>query len=272
MKGRRPASGSEDAQRRRAPQAVTRKRRAAAHFPASEPIAAPSQPSPVPPAAFGMSGSAETAANIAARVSRRTAALDQPGQPLPLVSPDVLDTAAPTDNGSPSGRIIAGESPFTVTTLLSRIETDYSHLLFLAISLERLAREEIARLSGERPNDPQTVENNKKHCDLLSILADGFARLSAALVEYSESPQPLLRGKAKQIADEVGARLKAWWNANASEATDWCIRLPMLTASIGALGVVGADMSFATPLVGVLVGGQKAATVIKAVTKRRKKS
>src|SRR5689334_16061499 len=109
-------------------------------------------------------------------------------------------------------------------SLRSRLETDYSHLLLLAISLEILSRGEIAKLSSERPNDPQTMENNKKQCDLLSILADGFARLSAALVEYSERSQPLLLGEAKQIADEVGAQLKVWWKANAAEATDWCIR------------------------------------------------
>ncbi len=155
---------------------------------------------------------------------------------------------------------------------LFRIETDYANLLALAISLEKMARDEIARLSGERPNDPQTIENNKKQCDLLSILADGFSRIAAVLVEYSERPQPLLWGKTQQIIDQVGAQLKAWWQINAAEATDWCIRLPMLTASIGALGLVGADMSFATPIAGVLVGGQKAATAIKAAIKRRKQS
>jgi hypothetical protein len=160
----------------------------------------------------------------------------------------------------------------TTQVSLSRIETDCAYLLALAISHEKLARDEIGRLSGQHPNDPHTIENNKKQRDVLSILADGFARLAAALMEYSEGPQPLLLGKAKQITDEIGARLKAWWNANAAEATDWCIRLPTITASIGAPGLVGADMSFATPLIGVIVGGQKAATVIKAVTKRRKQS
>ena len=74
------------------------------------------------------------------------------------------------------------------------------------------------------------------------------------------------------MVDEVGAQLKAWWKANAAEATDWCIRLPVFTASIGALSSAGADMSFATPVVGVLIGGQKAATVIRATIKRRKQS
>lgn len=79
-----------------------------------------------------------------------------------------------------------------------------------------------------------------------------------------------MAGKAEKIADEVGAQLKAWWEANAADARDLCIRLPIFTASIGALGLAGADMYFATPMVGVLVGGQKMITAIKVVKKRPK--
>jgi hypothetical protein len=154
---------------------------------------------------------------------------------------------------------------------LSRIETDYAHLLFLANSLERLARDEIAQLSGERPNDPYTIESNKKQCDLLCILADGFAKITAALIEYAKQPQPLLAGKAKEIVDEVAAQFKLWWKKNASEATDWLVRIPTLTASIAALGLAGADMTFATVAVGALVGGPKVITAIKR-TKRTKRT
>jgi hypothetical protein len=199
-------------------------------------------------------------------------ARDQADTPLPLkvLAEQGPSTATGSDSPATVPQPNAGR-PITQGSL-SRIETDYSYLLFLANSFEKLACDEIARLSGERPNDPQTIEKNRKQCDILSILADGFAGLSAALFEYSERPQPLLLDKAQQIVDEVGAQLKAWWKANAAEATDWCVRLPLLTAWIGALGLVGADMRFATPLVGALVGGQKAATLIKTVIKRRKRS
>jgi hypothetical protein len=46
---------------------------------------------------------------------------------------------------------------------MSRIETDYANLLSFAMSLEKMARDEIARLSNERPNDPYTIESDKKH-------------------------------------------------------------------------------------------------------------
>jgi hypothetical protein len=99
----------------------------------------------------------------------------------------------------------------------SSIESDYSNLLALAISLEKMARDEIERISSEHPNDPLTIENNTKQRDLLSILAEGFSRLAAALREYSERPQPLLAGKAKEIADEMGAQFEVWWKKNAGE-------------------------------------------------------
>ena len=153
----------------------------------------------------------------------------------------------------------------------SRIEADYINLLCLAISLERMARDEIGRLSGERPNDPHTIENNKKQCDLLSILADGFSRLAAALMEYSEGPQPLLAGKAKKIADDLSAQFEVWWKNNAGEAIDWAVRIPILTASIAALGWTGANMTFATAAVSGLIGGPNAIAAIKAAWKRKKR-
>jgi len=154
---------------------------------------------------------------------------------------------------------------------LSRIETDHANLLVLAISLEKLARDEIGRLSGERPNDPHTIENNKKQCDLLSIFADGFARLAAALIEYSERPQPLLAGKAKKIADDLCVQFEVWWKKNKGEAIDWAVRIPTLTASIAALGWTGANMTYATAAVSALIGGSKVVAAIKATTKRRRR-
>jgi hypothetical protein len=92
-----------------------------------------------------------------------------------------------------SGTAAAGVASFAAQATLSaaattgpithrsRIETDYVNLLFLAISLEKMAREEMARLSSERPNDAYIIESNRKQIDLLNILADGFAKIEACL-------------------------------------------------------------------------------------------
>ncbi|HEY2400081.1 MAG TPA: hypothetical protein VGI23_06975, partial [Steroidobacteraceae bacterium] len=164
-----------------------------------------------------------------------------------------------------------GNSIAAASRSLSRIETDYANLLALASSLERMARDEIGRLSGERPNDLQTIENNKKQCDLLSILANGFSKLAAALMEYSECRQPILAGKAKKIADDLSVQFEVWWIKNAGEAIDWAVRIPTLIASIAALGWAGADMKFGTAAVSALIGGPNVIAAIKAVAKRTKR-
>jgi hypothetical protein len=151
---------------------------------------------------------------------------------------------------------------------MSRIEADYANLLSLAMSLEKMARGEIVRLSNERPNDHYTIESNKKQSDLLSILADGFAKLAAALVEYSKQPQPFFAGKAKEVVDEVAAQFNAWWKANGAQVIDWGIRLPVIIASTGLLGWAGANMTVATTAVSALVGGPNVITAIKKRTKR----
>ena len=153
----------------------------------------------------------------------------------------------------------------------SRIQSDYTNLLFLAISLEKMARDEIARISNERPNDLYTIKSNKKQSDLLSILADGFAKLAAALVEYSRQPQPFFAGKAKEVVDEVAAQFNAWWKANGAQVIDWSIRLPVIIASTGLLGWAGANMTVATTSVSALVGGPKVINAIKVAKKRTKR-
>jgi len=120
---------------------------------------------------------------------------EPPAQPQPVT----LSAVAPGAGVVPLGIAQVAEEPATQTAHL-RIETDYVNLLALAISLENMARDEIARLSNERPNDRGTIESNEKQCELLSIIADGFAKISSALIEYSKQPKPLLAGVSATTA------------------------------------------------------------------------
>jgi hypothetical protein len=172
-----------------------------------------------------------------------------------------IENSGPSSSAAPPGRGVA-------ETITLRIETDHTYLLWLAISLEKMARDEVDRLSSA--NDPDTIEHNKKQIDLLSILADGFAKIVAALQEYSIDPQPLLAGRVKGLVDWVGAQINAWWAANAAEARDWGVRIPTIGLSIAALGLAGADMHFATPVVSALVGGPKVISTAKALLTHRR--
>jgi hypothetical protein len=210
-------------------------------------------------------------------------AIEQPQAAVSASAPPAIPTAhtvvSPASFGMEFGGTFGGEEPAQVYTAgpfrpgstehrISRIATDYPALLSLARSLGRMAREEIERLEGARPNDTERAEINRRQCDLLTILADGFARIAAALEAVAEDPhQALLLGKASEIVQEVGEQLTAWWKSNAAEAIDWAVRIPVVVGSIPMLAWGGADMTVGTTMVGVLVGGQK---VVKVLTRRRK--
>jgi hypothetical protein len=154
---------------------------------------------------------------------------------------------------------------------LSSIKNSHNELLALAVSLEHLAREGIKKLQldNDSRNDPTTIEHNNKQIELLTILADGFAQIAAALNGVAKNPdEPVFLGRAAVIVNAVGEQFQNWLLENAAEAADWGIRLPVMIASIATFGWAGANMTIATTAVTALVGGQK---VINAL-KRPKKS
>jgi hypothetical protein len=148
--------------------------------------------------------------------------------------------------------------------LMRGIDEKGVELWLLATSLGQLARNEIARLDSERPNDISTLAENKKQRDLLLVFANGFERIVAALTALAENPrEPLLLGKAREIVDSVGNQINRWWTENGAEAIDWGIRLPVVGAGVAALNWAGADMSVATMAVAAMVGGTKVVGAFK---------
>jgi hypothetical protein len=119
---------------------------------------------------------------------------EPPAQPQPVLQSGASATAGAGSFAATGDAVTFSATATGHITSLSRIETDYANLLSLARTLEKMARDEITRLSSQRPNNPDTIERNNKQCDLLSILADGFAKLAAALMEYAGDRQPLLAG------------------------------------------------------------------------------
>ncbi len=141
-----------------------------------------------------------------------------------------------------------------------------SKLVLLANSLALLARNEIKRLDAERPNDPARLAEYETQRDLLTIFADGFEQISASLtIALNKPEEPLLLGRAKEIADEIGKKVDAWWKKNGDEAVDWCLRIPAMGAGVAGLEVAGANMIVATSAVAAIIGGEK---VVKAIKKK----
>ena len=84
-----------------------------------------------------------------------------------------------------------------------------------------MARENIESLSNERPNDPEAIERNGRERELLTILADGLAEIVAALDAFSkDKTQPILLGRAADVAKSVGDQFKAWWGKQRG-CRDW---------------------------------------------------
>jgi hypothetical protein len=145
-----------------------------------------------------------------------------------------------------------------------RIEKDWAELLVLASSLAQMAHTEIERLDAEQPNDPVTIENNRKQRALLVIFAEGFERIAAALKNFSgNQTEPRLLDKAKEVVTAVSKEIEAWFAKNANEVVDWGVRLPTFAAGVGMLGLVGADMTIATSAVAAIVGGTKVVNAIR---------
>ncbi|MDO9297210.1 hypothetical protein [Bradyrhizobium sp.] len=153
----------------------------------------------------------------------------------------------------------------TNSVVVSRIKRDRVQLLSLAQSLHVLAREEIARLDANLPNDPDRIARHKKQRELMKIFADGFEQISKALTALETSPnEPVLLGRAGRVVGSMGETLTTWWKENGAEAMDWAIRVPVFVGGVAMLGWAGADMTVGTTAMAALVGGQKVLSAIKA--------
>jgi hypothetical protein len=153
----------------------------------------------------------------------------------------------------------------SVRTVRLRIEQDCDQLLLVASSLGQMARAEIARLASERPNDESSKARNAKQRELLEIFAEGFEQLASALAAFARNRnEPFLLGTAAAIVNAVAHEVEAWLAKNKAEAVDWGVKIPVIAAGVGLLGLVGADMTVATAVVGALVGGKP---VIDAIRK-----
>lgn len=147
----------------------------------------------------------------------------------------------------------------------SRIEQDRVQLLSLAQSLCVLAREEIANLDAELPNDPDRIARHKKQRELMEIFADGFEQLAEALDALTTNPnEPMLLGRAGRAVTSVGEKVTAWWKVNGIEVIDWAVRIPTFVGGVAMLGWAGADIAVGTTAIAALVGGKKVLDTIGA--------
>jgi hypothetical protein len=186
----------------------------------------------------------------------------------PIVPPSTEATSTPTIGGL-GGFPASSPSPsFALNT--PAIQRDHASIMVMARAYERMARDGIKRLDNERPNQAEAIERNAREREMLSILAEGFAQIAAALEAFAKDPsQPVFLGRAQAAVNWVSEQLTLWLKANGQEAIGWAIKIPVFAASLPLLGWGGADMTYATIAMGAMLGG---ADVAVALAGRRKKS
>jgi len=149
---------------------------------------------------------------------------------------------------------------------LSAIKDNHHNLFLLALAFEYQAREGIQklRLDNKGRNDPTTIERNNEQIELLTILADGFAQIAAALNDVAENPdQSVLLGKPREIARAISERSQAWWKNKGVEAIDTSGRISLFIAGVAVLGGLGADTTAGMAFLAAIVGGPKVAKALR---------
>jgi len=149
---------------------------------------------------------------------------------------------------------------------LSAIKDNHHNLFLLALAFEYQAREGIRKLhlDNKGRNDPTTIERNNEQIELLTILADGFAQIAAALKDVAENPdQSVLLGKPREIARAISERLQAWWQNKGVEAIDTSGRISLFIAGVAVLGGLGADTTAGMASLAAIVGGPKVAEALR---------
>jgi hypothetical protein len=159
-----------------------------------------------------------------------------------------------------------GQSNAAVATeIVGPLEEKAAEIYLLSKSLGQMAREEIDRLDAARANDPTRRAIIAKQRELLVLFAEGFEKIASTLRPADKASRNF--DKAKKAISNLARGLDAWWMKNQGDAVDWIVRIPVLTAGVGALNLVGANMTVATSAVAALVGGPK---VIDVIRKRKK--
>lgn len=167
--------------------------------------------------------------------------LDWPGFDPDLTAPSIQ---TPRPAASPRGKPSTGANDAGV----------------LAGVLAKLARDEIAAIRAERPNDPETAARNDRFVELLEVFADGFGKIHALL---SNTPGVVETRQAATISQQLGERMTRWIKVHGPEVFNKSARTALMVAGLFGASAAGANMTIATGLLGAAFLGKDALSVAK---------
>lgn len=137
----------------------------------------------------------------------------------------------------------------------------------MAWGLAHIAREEIAGLDAERPNEPLAVAKNQRLRELLVVFAEGFAKIHAVLnaldVQGPASSPSALSTRVRSAAVKVGKKIDAWFDKHGGSVIGSTAQIGLFVAGVSLAKLGGAQMTIATTAIAAIAGGPTVADVLR---------
>ncbi len=120
-------------------------------------------------------------------------------------------------------------------------------------------------LEQERPNHPEGILAIEKSIEVIEMVEGHLGRIDAALVPLIVSNTLNDDDDVCSVLDQVAEEFKNWITENKPEVVDTVMRLTPATAFLGMLGLAGANMTWATPMVLAICGGKSVVEILKNI-------
>jgi hypothetical protein len=128
-----------------------------------------------------------------------------------------------------------------------------------ARALAQALKEQAVELQHSKPNEPEKLLEYEKLITFIADTSDGLAVLAdtidSAIQNGSDTPEPVLLGKAAEIARELQVGAMEWLQANRTTVFEGAFRLGLFGLGIAFVSALGIEVSPAVVgSIGVLVG------------------
>jgi hypothetical protein len=182
-----------------------------------------------------------------------------PASPKPTASTvpitarsSVMAKGSATLSGDVTAAPITAQTPF-----VGRLSERPAEIRDAARNLVHAVEDQIHHMLASKPNDAESLVKQNEFIVFLEMVAAGLAKLADALDEAihagtNGSPEPVLLGKAGDIARQLGTDVTAWLEQNRTNLVDCTMRIGVFAASyvfLNACGVDGITASIVSGLV-----------------------
>ncbi len=128
-----------------------------------------------------------------------------------------------------------------------------------ARALAQALKEQAVELQHSKPNEPEKLLEYEKLITFIDDTSNGLAVLAdtidSAIQNGSDTPEPVLLGKAAEIARELQAGAMEWLQANRTTVFEGAFRLGLFGLGIAFVSALGIEVTAAVVgSIGVLVG------------------